>query len=57
MNKCIVCKSNENNKIYANLPQCKICKHIYSNSKLDKFQKKHIYDDNYFFGNQYYNYT
>ena len=56
MNKCIVCKSNENNKIYANLSQCKICKHIYSNTKLDKIQIKHIYDDNYFFGNQYYNY-
>lgn len=57
MHKCIVCDSDDFNKIYSHtLLKCNSCGFICANMSLNDEQLKEIYSANYFKGNEYRDY-
>ena len=56
MNKCIVCKGESFNNTFSKLLECKKCGHIFANINLNEKEINNIYNNKYFFGNQYYDY-
>ncbi len=57
MTKCIICKSEKARTLYEGILQCKQCSHIYADIYLDESVVKKLYNRNYFFGEEYSDYT
>jgi len=56
MNNCIVCNNTDNRKLYTGIVQCQECGHIFSDLSLSEGELCGLYDEGYFFGNEYYDY-
>lgn len=52
--QCIVCKSSKKKSVFKNLTQCENCKLLYYNN--NKIDTKKLYDENYFKGEEYFDY-
>ena len=57
MIQCVICKNSKNlKKKFTNLLECSQCGHIFANLNLDFSKVQDLYNDDYFFGNEYINY-
>lgn len=53
---CVLCNSDNNNKIYSNLIKCSDCGFVWADVDVTKAKVKEIYRDSYFFGEEYADY-
>ena len=57
INCCNICNSKNSEKLYSGILKCKNCSHVYADISIDQEELKALYKKNYFFGEEYLNYT
>ena len=57
MIKCDICNSEKHTKFLKILKKCLVCEHIFASTNLTTKQITSIYQNKYFFGEEYINYS
>jgi SAM-dependent methyltransferase len=53
---CIICNSGESTLLYEGIKKCLDCGHVYANLSMSDEDLKKLYENNYFFGEEYSDY-
>ena len=57
INCCNICNSKNSEKLYSGILKCSSCSHVYADVSISEEELKTLYKKNYFFGEEYLNYT